>query len=140
MYIADLTFPPGESTTITKKIIAPMLIWVAGFILIAALHVLNPDALIARVNVARALEGRRFDAWYAGSLSADAVPTLVTALPSLKQQGRCMLSARILDRWSLGEASDWRTWNYARSRALEAVQQNGTQLRAMACPSKNREH
>jgi len=108
---------------------------VAGFVLIVVLHMLNPDALIARVNVARALEGRRFDAGYAGSLSGDAMPTLVEALPSLKQQDRCTLAARILDRWSQREVSDWRTWNLARSRALEVVRQNRTQLRAMSCPA-----
>ena len=112
---------------------------VAGYALIAALHFLNPDAFIARVNIARAQEGRRFDARYAGSLSADAVPTLVGALPSLKREDRCRLASRLIDRWSSAEASDWRTWNDARTRALEAVQRNGTQLRAMACPSRSQE-
>lgn len=109
---------------------------VAGFVLIAGLHVLNPDVFIARLNIARAQEGRRFDAWYAGSLSGDAVPTLVEALPGLKQQDRCILAARILDRWPRTEAFDWRTWNLARSRALEAVMQNRTQLRTMSCPGR----
>ncbi|MFB3923416.1 MAG: DUF4153 domain-containing protein [Terriglobia bacterium] len=111
---------------------------VAGFLLIAALHVLNPDALIARVNLARAQEGKRFDAWYAGALSGDALPTLVAAIPGLGQQDRCLLATRILDRWSRSEPPDWRTWNYARSRALETVQQNLLQLRSIACPAGNR--
>lgn len=49
---------------------------VAGFLLIAVLHLLNPDALIARTNLARARAGRIFDARYASNLSADAVPEL----------------------------------------------------------------
>jgi Domain of unknown function (DUF4153) len=50
-----------------------------GFVLVLSLLALNPDALIARTNTARATQGRKFDAAYAGSLSADAVPTLVHA-------------------------------------------------------------
>jgi hypothetical protein len=111
---------------------------VAGFLLIAALHLLNPDAFVARVNVARALEGRRFDAPYAASLSADAVPTLVAALPGLRQEDRCTLAAQIVNRWSSADASDWRTWSHARTQALQVVQQDATQLRAMACPAKDK--
>ena len=111
---------------------------VAGFLLIGALHLLNPDAFVARVNVARALEGRRFDAHYAASLSADAVPTLVVALPGLRQEDRCTLAAQIINRWSSADASDWRTWNHTRTRALQVVQHDATQLRAMACPGKDK--
>ena len=54
---------------------------VAGYMLVVVLHVMNPNALIAKVNTARALSGQRFDARYAASLGADAVPSLVAALP-----------------------------------------------------------
>lgn len=115
---------------------------IAGYLLIAALQVLNPDALIARTNTARALEGRKFDAGYAGWLSADAVPTLVQALPhfgpsALNSGDRCKLSTRILNRWAMPGENDWRTWSLARSQAIQAVRENESVLRAMACPAAN---
>jgi len=109
---------------------------VAGFVLIAGLHILNPDALIARVNLTRALEGRRFDARYVTGLSADAVPELIAALAKLSATDRCIAAGRLLSFWSPPGESDWRTWNLARTRALEIVHQNRTQLRAMACSEK----
>lgn len=113
---------------------------VAGFLLIAVLHFLNPDAFIARTNVARAIAGRSFDARYAGWLSADAVPALALALPALSPQAlspneRCTLAARILKRWSPPEVPDWRTWSRARAEAARVVQENDATLRAIACPA-----
>ena len=73
---------------------------VAGFLLIVVLQALNPDALIARTNLARAKAGRSFDARYATRLSADAVPQLVAALTDLNAQDRCTVAAGILKRWA----------------------------------------
>src|SRR5579872_546819 len=52
---------------------------VLGFAATAVLNVLNPDDLIARTNVTRP----SIDVRYLGSLSDDALPALVRALPSL---------------------------------------------------------
>ncbi len=105
----------------------------AGFALIAVLHIINPDALIVRVNAARAAEGRKFDAYYASRLSADAVPELITALPNLPPDGRCLVAARLVTSWPEGRLLDWRTWNYSRARAVDLVQQNVESLHRMAC-------
>ena len=110
---------------------------VAGFLLIAALHALDPDALIARTNLARARAGHIFDARYASRLSADAVPELVAGLPSLNPQDRCTLATRLLDRWSPPEESDWRSWTYAGSQARQAISANAPALRA-ACGETKR--
>lgn len=110
---------------------------VAGYLLITILHVLNPDAFIAQVNVARASAGRSFDARYVGSLSADAVPTLVVALPTLSQQDRCAVAARILKSWPLSERPDWRTWSRARSEAWRIVGEKGATLRELSCQQKD---
>jgi hypothetical protein len=110
---------------------------VAGFLLIAALHALDPDALIARTNLARAQAGHIFDARYAARLSADAVPDLVSGLPNLNPQDRCTLAARLLERWSPPENPDWRSWTYSRSRAWQAISANGPALRA-ACAETHR--
>jgi hypothetical protein len=106
---------------------------VAGFLLIAVLHALNPDALIARTNLARARAGRAFDARYAANLSADAVPELVTGLAVLNPQDRCTLAGRLLERWSPPSNPDWRSWSLSRSRAWQAWRENASALRAAAC-------
>jgi hypothetical protein len=108
---------------------------VAGYLLIGVLHFLNPDALIVRVNAARAVAGRSFDARYAGSLSADAVPESMASLPSLQPADRCVLATRLLRTWRPSQPSDWRTWGVARARAFAAVEKNRTSLQAMACPA-----
>src|SRR5579863_6258758 len=94
---------------------------VAGFLLIAALQALDPDRLIARTNTARAKAGRRFDAAYLGSLSADAIPTLVEALPNLHPHDRCVVAHRILLSWPPREPEDWRSGNWSRSSAWKSV-------------------
>ena len=110
---------------------------VAGFLLVIVLHALDPDALIARTNLARAKAGRPFDAHYATRLSADAVPELVAALPDLSSQDRCAVASGILKRWALPQPSDWRAWSWSRARARQVVRGNEASLKAVQCPSQN---
>lgn len=101
-----------------------------GLALILALHLLNPDRLIAQVNLDRSAAGLRFDRAYVISLSADALPEVLSRLPELDAQTRCQLSHRILaSRFSRTEP-DWRSWNLSRAGALEQVQGRVDQLRA----------
>lgn len=107
----------------------------AGFLTVAALNLMGPDTLIARVNLARAEAGTHFDPYYAGSLSPDAVPGLIDALPTLDPGDRCVLADRILRRgWTLERRSEWRTWNLGRAAARRAIERNAGRLAAMACP------
>jgi hypothetical protein len=95
---------------------------VAAFVTIGLLHLLNPDAYIVRANTAHARAGRAFDAEYAATLSADAVPALIFAMPSLSREERCYVARELTVRWSRPVSEgDWRTWNLARSRAWHAV-------------------
>ena len=107
----------------------------AGFSLVIVLQALNPDALIARTNLARAKAGRTFDARYATRLSADAVPELVAALPDLNSQDRCAVASGILKRWALPPSPDWRAWSWSRARAAQVVREHEASLKAMQCPS-----
>ena len=92
----------------------------AAFGLICALHLINPDDAIVRANLAHAARGHTFDAAYAASLSADAVPTLTAALPGLPPPAQGTLAARLLPDWSAGH-SDWRSWSWGRAQAFGAV-------------------
>jgi hypothetical protein len=106
---------------------------VTGFLAVGALLVVNPDRLIARVNVGQAIAGRNFDAAYAASLSADAVPQLVDSLPKLNGSQRCALASQILENKPLDQSPGWRRWNWSRAQAARALATGEEKLRGPAC-------
>ena len=107
---------------------------VQGFAMLGVLHLVNPDALIVRTNLARPGSERPFDGWYAASLGADAVPLLVEALPRLDRRAQCSVAAGLRRQLSKLEGDDWRTWNFARARARRLLRDQWTRLHAYACP------
>jgi hypothetical protein len=107
---------------------------VAGFATLAALNALNPDALIARVNLERPATARAVDLDYLLSLSADAAPVLVDALPTLPESEHQRAADRLLTRWLPLEHPDWRTFNAGRDAAREALNQNRDRLFELASP------
>ena len=95
----------------------------AGFAAIFAINVMNPDALIASTNIDRMEDGKRFDAYYLTTLSADAVPVLVESLPEIGDASLWKdytVEQAVVDRWDSRQA-DWRTWNLGRSRARQLL-------------------
>jgi hypothetical protein len=111
----------------------------SGWLVLAALDVVNPQALIVRVNADRAAAGAAFDWAYARQLDADATPALVDAMARLDAPSRCAVAATLAqfarDR-SLGLPEDWRSWNSSRVRAF-AVANAAQPFRALAtCPTK----
>lgn len=106
-----------------------------AFEAIVILHVVNPDAAIVRANAARADAPLRFDAAYAASLSADAVPPLLAALPRVRPELRCVAADRLRGRW-LESRADWRSWSLSRGRARALVARRDGELRRMGpCPT-----
>lgn len=105
---------------------------VGGLACIAALHVLNPHALIARVNISRAASGAEIDASYLRTLSADAVPTLIAKLPALPEAERCQVAAMLKERWSGERPGGWRTWNLGDARARKLVAESAAPT---GCPA-----
>ena len=118
---------------------------ITAFIMLACLHLLNPDAFIVRTNVSHhtlsqeisqgsSRSGRSFDTHYVSNLSADAAPTLIASLPKMKEPDRCLVAARLLQEWTPPEEGiDWRTWNWGRHRAWQAVEENQAMLQEMDC-------
>jgi hypothetical protein len=95
----------------------------AGFATIFTINAMNPDALIASTNIDRMEEGKRFDAYYLTTLSADAVPVLVQSLPKIadtRLRKKYAVEQAVVDRWD-SQQPDWRTWNLSRSRARQLV-------------------
>jgi len=98
----------------------------AGAVAVVALHAANPDEFIVQVNAARARAELSFDATYAASLSADAVPALLTAVPDLKLTERKAVVAALRRKW-FDVATDWRNWSWSRAEAQRLIRQQGEQ-------------
>jgi hypothetical protein len=63
----------------------------AAFVLVVAADVANPEAYVARHNLARAAQGAEFDPAYLSQLSDDAVPTAAAAWDRADAEGRAAL-------------------------------------------------
>jgi hypothetical protein len=125
----------------------------SAYALLALLFVANPDVRIARTNLERVVsletgagpvteprsssgdQGARADAGidvaFLGRLSADAVPTLLEALPTLPANARCVLAGTLLRRWGVSAPRDWRSLNWATARARRLVLARTEELGAM---------
>jgi hypothetical protein len=96
------------------------------------LNVINPDAVIARSNLARAGGPARFDAAYVAGLSADALPVVFAALPALAAGDQCALGRGLRERWKGRRAGS--DWNLARLRARDRIAEARRPPAAM-CPA-----
>jgi hypothetical protein len=104
----------------------------AALVVAGALHFINPNALIVRTNVARAKTHQRFDAAYAVSLGADAVPSLVAALGEMREEERHIVAREVLDWLKSDGETDWRSWSWSRSEARRAIASQEGALREWA--------
>jgi len=102
---------------------------VAGFVVIGGMNVLNPDAVIARANLARAESGEELDAEYLAWLSADATPILAAALGNLTTDHRCTIARDLAQAHEERQGSDWRSWSLGRSRSEGAFMAINSVLR-----------
>lgn len=104
----------------------------SGLSTVALLFVINPDAMIARTNVNRATSTTPvgFDVTYATLLSADAVPVLIDALPTLPGDAQCRIARRMLDRWGPDRERSIRSWSWSTARARGAILDHESQLRS----------
>jgi hypothetical protein len=89
---------------------------VAGWLVLAALNLVNPDGVIAGVNLGRAAQGRPLDVAYATTLSADALAAFHRGLPRLGTNEACEAADRLEGRWRAELAARER-WTIALARA-----------------------
>lgn len=93
-----------------------------GLVGLLALNALNPDAFVARRNLARLRATGKIDVLYLSNLSADAAPTLVEALPTLPEPERALLAGALAcKRRELGPSGPWPTWSLDIARARDAL-------------------
>lgn len=100
---------------------------VAGAVVVLGLHVLNPEALIAKTNMQRALAGEVLDHAYLASLSADAVPVILELMPHLSPEQQRKMAMRLHGAWRQRPAGDWRSWNFSQLRADAAMERSMAQ-------------
>jgi len=97
---------------------------VGGYAALLFLNVVNPDAVVARVNLERAARGAPLDVAYLKQLSSDAVPAILGAAQDLPPEEGCALIGGMQARFggeSAGKADEWNLSRQAARRALEAV-------------------
>lgn len=112
-------------------------LWSALFIL-GAVHVLNPDAFIARTNIKLMQQGRSFDTYYNVNLSDDVIPTLLENLDEMTFEQQCHLKYNILNRQknvTNEYGDDFRSWNWSRWKARKMLAENSDKLNISACPA-----
>jgi hypothetical protein len=97
----------------------------AGLVALLGLNLVNPEAVVARHNVHRAV---RFDAGYLSTLSDDAVPALVAALPRLDPTRREAVRAAVCSSAPGPRFHGWASANRARHDADAA--------RRRVCPER----
>jgi hypothetical protein len=115
---------------------------IASLALVVALDLINPDALIARTNLARAAAGvgQPLDAGYlAQTLSADAVPAVLAglaAIPNPAEQAKlgCGLQTQAKILTDRAARTDWRGANWSLSAARRALANTDLTKYAGKCP------
>ncbi len=135
-WLAATVLRPGDAVGPVRAQRFAFGAFVQGLAFLGALHVLNPDAFIVRRNLAHPGTARSFDAAYAASLSGDAVPVLLDALPRLSPRDRCDVATALRNRWGEAARADWRSWNWGRARARRLVAEHRPALASDACPTR----
>ncbi len=96
----------------------------SGFLAVISLNLVNPDATIARTNLGRLKQEGSIDLGYATTLSADAVPAILSHIKHLKKNDRVRI-INLLSKLHLSsdKSSDWKYWSLARMQAKKQIKQ-----------------
>lgn len=90
---------------------------------------------IAPIDAGRSTAGVALEgAYLASTLSADAVPALLDALPTLEADQRSVIARQLLTGWTGSDPRDWRSWNRSAARARRLVRHRAPTLAAMVEP------
>jgi Domain of unknown function (DUF4173) len=96
----------------------------AGLALLLTLNVANPEAAVARDQLAGTRQVQRIDVAYVAGLSEDAIPTVAARLPGLDPATRGDLRARLCAAEAgvpPSRFTGWAAWNLGRERAERAI-------------------
>ncbi|HUR98311.1 MAG TPA: DUF4173 domain-containing protein [Pyrinomonadaceae bacterium] len=109
----------------------------SAIVVLAATNLMNPDAFIARTNIALMNQGRDFDASYNAYLSADSIPTLLIGLPTMSAEDQCYVKWELHNHFNeLGKTNDLRSLNFSRRTAFFALRGSDAMLHQReGCPT-----
>ena len=101
----------------------------SAIVILGAMNLMNPEKFIIETNLRLMQQGRDFDAFYAGSMSDDAIPSLFHGLEGMSLEDRCEVMSAIHYRYrQLGQQTDFRTSNLSRRSAYELLRVNDSAL------------
>jgi hypothetical protein len=90
----------------------------SGVATLLALNAINPERLVARVNLGRSAAERGVDYAYLARLTGDAMPDVVNALKvATPSEASCLPARSLRERWLKRDAS----WNLGAQRGRSAV-------------------
>jgi len=121
----------------TRYVATGVIIASLGFAI--TMNLLNPDAFIVRQNIARYEAGERLDAAYLGTLSADAVPSLIPLL--YEYNGRFLgdvapwLHFHLNELDHRAENAGWPAYHASLARAERLLNANRTLLETFEAPA-----
>lgn len=92
-----------------------------GVASVLILNAINPDGLIAKVNLERARVTGDLDVAYLNSLSLDAAPTIAAALPRARATHREALEESLAAMDRRLAQRDWRSWTLSEQVAERAI-------------------
>ena len=108
---------------------------------LATLNLLNPDAFIARQNIARYQRGEELDVAYLGALSADTAPMLFSLLldapdPDIREEAGEWLHFQLnrLDRRQ--EQAGWPSYHFSINRAYRMLDLNRGLIETYDAPER----
>ena len=115
---------------------------ISGITSLFLLALANPGAVVARINLERAVQdGRPLDVQYLRLLGADAVPAMLDRFSELSATQQCEIARILLAEYAIsadgarlprGADYDWRRWNAAYASAETAIGSRATELFAAA--------
>lgn len=106
---------------------------VSAYVIAIALHAVDPDRLIARMNLARARASSTVDLDYLTTLSRDAWPALLAGIDERPPDQQRELARSLLAQWEQDrDTSDWRSWTLSRVRTDSAMEQDRAKLQLYA--------
>src|SRR5687767_2829782 len=114
----------------------------SAIVILGATNLLNPDAFIVRTNVDLMLQGRQFDSHYNASLSDDAVPVLLEAVPLMNGVDRCGVTTHLHNRMlEATQEVDLRSWGLSRATArnmlIESIPSTEEEVKTTGCRGLN---
>ncbi len=113
-------------------------LWLTLFML-GTLHILNPDDYIVRTNIRLMEQGREFDAFYNSRLSDDAIPALIEGLSAMNFEDKCVVKYKLYyQQFENGKNEDFRSFNFSRWIAENAIEKNSSSFTVAECPSRTR--